>query len=243
MLRSKSQNKELRTCFFHSNPWAHIRMNLQTGQFVECQNPYPTPESLYKLTDKDHGYDAFRDDIILQLIWAIQYGVVCHCGQLEKLAAVLGVKCDFDSERAVKKTALTLHRRYALCASEYIVRSAKEFTQTAGKKLMIFLSYSEANIVEACEKRERFDKEFLRFLEKEGLLFVDLLQKHAEDFGSFDISPQEYVRRYYIGHYNPTGNHFFAFAIKDAVVDWLDPKPFAYMSEDESIAPASTKLA
>ena len=243
MLRSRSQNKGLRTCFFHSNPWAHIRMNLQTGRFIECQNPYPTPESLYKLTDKDHVYDSFRGDIILQLIWAIQYGVACDWGQLEKLAAVLEVKCDFDSEQAVKKTALALHRRYALRASEHIVRSAKEFAQTAGKKLMILLSYSDANIVEACAKRQRFDKEFLRFLEKEGIFFVDLLQKHVEDFEPFDLSPQEYVRRYYIGHYNPTGNHFFAFAIKNAVVDWLDPKPFAYMLEDESIAAAASKLA
>ena len=157
MLRGKSHNKGLRTCFFHSNPWAHIRMNLETAQFIECQNPYPTPESMYKLTDQNHTYDAFGEDIILQLIWASQYGVVCDSGQLKQLAAVLDVKCNFDSEQAVKKTALALHGRYAICASEHIVRSAKEFAQTAGKKLMILLSYSDANIVEACEKRKRFD--------------------------------------------------------------------------------------
>ena len=35
-----------------------------------------------------------------------------------------------------------------------------------------------------------------------------------------------------IGHYNPRGNHFFAYAIKDTVVSWLDPKPIAYQQRD-----------
>jgi hypothetical protein len=45
------------------------------------------------------------------------------------------------------------------------------------------------------------------------------------------MDPKAYVDRYYIGHYNPQGNHFFAFAIKDRVRDWLEPKPPAYRSE------------
>jgi|SRR5208283_1464723 len=32
----------------------------------------------------------------------------------------------------------------------------------------------------------------------------------------------------WIGHYNPRGNHFLAYSIKDTVVRWLDPKPTAY---------------
>jgi hypothetical protein len=48
------------------------------------------------------------------------------------------------------------------------------------------------------------------------------------DFRSFNLSVEEYTRRYFIGHYNPLGNHFFAFAVKDALVSWLDPKPLAY---------------
>ena len=35
-----------------------------------------------------------------------------------------------------------------------------------------------------------------------------------------------------IGHYNPRGNHFFAYAIKDHVVQWLDPKPITYRKLD-----------
>ena len=30
------------------------------------------------------------------------------------------------------------------------------------------------------------------------------------------------------GHYNPRGNHFFAYALKDSLLELLDPKPLPY---------------
>jgi len=41
--------------------------------------------------------------------------------------------------------------------------------------------------------------------------------------------------RYFIGHYKPSGNHFFAYAIKDPIVDWLDPKPITYQQDDSKL--------
>ena len=43
-----------------------------------------------------------------------------------------------------------------------------------------------------------------------------------------DVIKRDYFRRYFIGHYNPAGNHFFAYSIKDRIVEWLDPKPITY---------------
>jgi hypothetical protein len=40
------------------------------------------------------------------------------------------------------------------------------------------------------------------------------------------------MKQYFIGHYNPRGNHFFAFSIKDKLVGWLDPKPITYRQTD-----------
>ena len=48
------------------------------------------------------------------------------------------------------------------------------------------------------------------------------------DAGTFDISVDEYLKRYYVGHYSPFGNMFCAFAIKDKLVEMLEPKPRAY---------------
>ena len=64
-----------------------------------------------------------------------------------------------------------------------------------------------------------------------------------EDYGAFRLSPGEYVRRYYIGHYAPSGNHFFAHAIKDAMVRWLDPPPPAYRRGGASLTEITRTLA
>jgi hypothetical protein len=76
------------------------------------------------------------------------------------------------------------------------------------------------------------------FLKEKNILFVDALTQHVQDFKAFNLSAKEYVDRYYIGHYNPLGNHFFAFAIKDAVVNWLEPKPITYREGAETIPEA-----
>ena len=54
------------------------------------------------------------------------------------------------------------------------------------------------------------------------------MKAHADDYADFRCSIDEYLRRYYVGHYNPVGNQFQSFAIKDKLVALLDPKPAAY---------------
>jgi len=41
------------------------------------------------------------------------------------------------------------------------------------------------------------------------------------------------MKQYFIGHYSPAGSHFFAFSIKDKVVNWLDLKPIPYQKPDQ----------
>jgi hypothetical protein len=55
---------------------------------------------------------------------------------------------------------------------------------------------------------------------------------HREDYQKFNIPLDEYMERYFIGHYKPAGNHFFAYSIKDTIVNWLDPKPITYQPDD-----------
>ena len=56
-----------RVSMFHATPWAHLRLDPDTGAFEERENPYPTPESLYRLCDPDHVYERFRGDVDVQL--------------------------------------------------------------------------------------------------------------------------------------------------------------------------------
>ena len=53
------------------------------------------------------------------------------------------------------------------------------------------------------------------------------------DFDRYRIPFDEYMKLYFIGHYNPRGNHFFAYSIKDKIVAWLDPKPVPYRERNE----------
>lgn len=84
------------------------------------------------------------------------------------------------------------------------------------------------------ESGTRYDQETVHFLEENNFLYFDMNLEHAEDFKSFNLSFPEYRRRYFHGHYNPAGNHFFAFSIKDTIVQWLDPKPISYQDKTEA---------
>ena len=231
------------TYMFHANPWAHVRLNVDTGEFEERSNPYPTPESLYQLCDEEHVYQTFKDDLDVQALLAQHHATDVDAAILQRAADALRLPSDFSSPEATAETAQNLLRVCALRASMYIVDKAATFAQDCGKRLMVLLSYSSADVANACNGRPRFDQEFVDYLTDSRVLFVDTLQKHVEDYGDFRCTPEEYVQRYYIGHYNPQGNHFFAFATRDAIVDWLDPKPPAYRQEGPSLSELAADLA
>ena len=216
---------------FHANPWAHVRFNTATGQFEERENPYPKPESLYRLCDKEHVCEAFVNDFDVQAYLAQQGATDVNLAILGQMAEALEEPVDLGEPQPFARAAQKLLQVCALRSSRYIVENAKAFAQEQGKKLMLLLSYSASDVINACQGKRRFDQSFVDYLRESNIPFVDTLEKHALDFRSFSGSPSDYVKRYYIGHYNPQGNHFFAFAIKDAIVGWLDPKPPTYREE------------
>ena len=57
------------------------------------------------------------------------------------------------------------------------------------------------------------------------------MDAHVEEFRTFNLDEWAYVNRYYIGHYSPMGNRFFADAVKDDILSWLDPKPVTYRDD------------
>ncbi|MEO2004760.1 MAG: hypothetical protein ABGY41_11740 [Candidatus Poribacteria bacterium] len=213
---------------FHANPWAHLRMNLDTGAFEEQPNRYPTPDSLYDLCDLDHVVEAFRNDVEVQCRLATQGATDVQVDLLTRFADALDMPADFSSPDAAAKTGGALLTAYALRSTMFVVDRAEEFAASSGKKLMVLLSFMSSDIVGACHERPRFDQPFVDYLNGRDVLYVDSLQKHVDDFAQFACTPEEYAARYYIGHYAPVGNHFFAFAIKDEVVGWLNPTPPAY---------------
>lgn len=173
--------------------------------------------------------------LVVQLVVAQQRGAGFDIGRLKSLADAFKIAADFSSPEATARTARALHTEYGLRATMRILEKALAFTRSKDKKFMVMLSYSAGDVVRACEGLPRFDQNLIDYLRETHVPFVDLLEKHVEDFKSFKLSPREYARRYYIGHYNPKGNHFCAFAVKDAIANWLDPKPTAYREGAETV--------
>jgi hypothetical protein len=124
-----------------------------------------------------------------------------------------------------------LRDHFAFRATEYIVNQAVDFARSHEKKLMFILFDPQATR-ELIATGARYDQPVVDFLERNGLRYFDMNRVHARDYQSFRLSVDDYLARYLIGHYSPAGNHFFAFALKDALVDWLDPRPITYQGDE-----------
>ena len=228
---------------FHNTPWVHVRLNLSTGKWTELDNPFNTPQSLHQLCEPTFIYETYRKDPVAQLETLCKGGQIEEDVPLQELANFFGMHLDFTTEESRRRTARELYTGYALRSTQFVIEQTKALLTSRKKKLMILLSYGEPNVRAAIKGQPRFDQELVDFLETTRLPFVDMLSQHVEDYHSFRIKPVDYCRRYYIGHYNPIGNQFFAFAIKNAIVNWLKPKPLTYAENKISIAEFAAKLA
>jgi hypothetical protein len=79
---------------------------------------------------------------------------------------------------------------------------------------------------------KRYDQEIVDYLVAGKFDFFDMNEVHLRDYQRYKGSFRDYMKQYFIGHYNPSGNHFFAFSIKDKIVGWLNPKPITYRPTD-----------
>ena len=194
-------------------PLPHVVVNLATDQVVEMKNPCPTPESLYNLCDLDWVYKTFKDDFTLKVRLARQTEKLPNAGDV---------------------TADPLFRRAAILGSTRIVDKVEEFAAANNKKVLYVLSYPPHYVEGVLLGGKRFDQSFVDFLEARRLPYVDLLEAHAADYAKFKSGIKDYLSRYYVGHYNPQGNVFCAFALRNKLVSMLDPKPAPYSGPYQS---------
>jgi hypothetical protein len=78
----------------------------------------------------------------------------------------------------------------------------------------------------------RYDQEIVDYLATGGYQVFDMNEVHLRDYRRSQLPYGEYLKQFFIGHYNPRGNHFFAYSIKGKVVEWLDPRPITYRRTD-----------
>jgi len=215
---------------FHGNFWSNVEIDLETGKLEEKENLLPTPESLYKMTDPDWMYEALRDDLVLQmyLYENNQIGDI-PIRQLKALSKHLKCPADFDGD-SLRPSVARLLEKYSFEATKYILTKAKEFVRTNDRKLMVIVFDPYGVTRPLLQGQNRYDREIVDFLNGNEIDYIDMNLVHVEDFKNFNLSINDYFKRYFIGHYNPAGNHFFAYSIKDRIVGWLDPKPITYQN-------------
>jgi hypothetical protein len=220
---------------FHGNFWPHIALDMETGEFVEYENPLNTREKLMKMADPEFMYQALRDDLALQ-IYCFSRGSIdeIDMARVRKLADKLGVKIGAYKTIAEQRVALRKFiNTYGYRSTMFVLRKARAFAEANNKKLMIVNFDPWKSMGQVCRGEPRDDQELVDFINAGKFLCFDMNLVHAGDFKQFNISYDDYFKRYFHGHYNPTGNHFFAYTIKNLLVEWLNPKPITYQNTEE----------
>jgi hypothetical protein len=208
-------------------------MDIQTGRFVENDNRLPTRESLYHMTEPQWMFDRLKDDLALRL-YAFSSGYIRDLDRkpVDALAARLEFPFDWSRPSTLQAQAGALLDRYSLRATRFILEKAREFAARNRKKLMVVLFDPYRVMAELRRSGTRYDQEIVDYLTREKFNYFDMNEVHLRDFKKYNLPYQEYMKQYFIGHYSPRGNHFFAYSIKDKVVEWLDPKPITYQKPD-----------
>jgi len=222
---------------FHNNFWPHLEMNLETGQFIEKENLLPTHGSMYKMMDSDFMYENTKNDLMLQMTVFLNRNIDGLDRQrLQKLAQLLDLPTmDLTNEDQIKKNITTLRNAYAFAATKYILKKVKSFAEKNDKKLLVILFDPYKVTKSLIKDGTRYDQEIVDYIVDNNFYYFDMNVVHAEDYKSFNLSVDDYFKRYFIGHYSPAGNHFFAFSIKDKILNWLNPKPITYRSEGQNM--------
>jgi hypothetical protein len=214
---------------FHGNFWANLEMDLQTGQFAEKPNLCPSHTALYNMTDPQFMVDHLKDDLALQLL-AYKDGNIRDLDEarVRKLAECLNFPVDLSQASTRRQQAGELLDAYSLSATQYILAKTRDFCRQNNKKLLVLLFDPYRAILELHTSGTRYDQPLVDYLHKENFLYFDMNLVHLEDYRQYNLSFEAYLKEYIRGHYNPRGNHFFAYSLKDTVVNWLDPKPITY---------------
>ena len=213
---------------FHGNFWCNIEMNMKTGRLEEHESRIRTPEKLYLMTDPEWMYENLKDDLALQMyLYSMGQISDIDTDQMEKLAGYLNAGFDADAGD-MQKEVRQLLLKYAYAGTKYILEKSRNYAEDFDKKLMVILFDPYRATRQLMNGEPRTDQEIVDFLVANRFNYFDMNKVHAEDFKAFRLSQEEYYKRYFIGHYNPAGNHFFAFSIKPRIVKWLDPPPFTY---------------
>ncbi|MYV97009.1 hypothetical protein [Streptomyces sp. SID3343] len=215
-----------------------IAIDLDSGAMVERDNPFPSVASLERLTDAQWIVDNYREELALQLF-------LYHRGRISdvdetravRLAELLGFRLDLSRPDAQRRAqAGRLLDQYAQRTSIFVLEKAMTWVGQGGQKLLVALFDPVRSIRQMHRQERRHDQDVVDHLLRGGFEYFDMNEVHLRDHQRYRIEFDEYMGQFFVdgaGHYNPLGNHLFAYSIKDRVVSLLRPLPAPYLDAAE----------
>ena len=198
----------------------HLNVDLEHDIVSERENLCPTPDDVHRLAEPEWLVETFADDPVLNAVLDVMALRTVPSTEEVPLGVGLPGEADLLCSQLAQK---------ALRATRHVLELTEAFVNESGKKLLVVLSYSQGGVLRALQDEPNWDQSTVDFLKTRDYPFLDLRQHHLAEFNLFNLDPAAYLTRYYNGHYAPAGNFFFAQALKDIIVDWLDPKPLPYI--------------
>ena len=219
---------------FHGNFWPYLDFDLATGKFTEHNNKLNTPQLLYRMTDKDWMYENLKDNLALQALLFIQgYTSDFDTSKMIQLAKWMNFELDVNDKEKLGTNLEILLNKFGYEANIFILRKIKEFASKYDKNVMIVI-FDPYKVTSALMMDQvRPDQRLVDFLNSENFNYFDMNLIHADDFKKSNQSIGDYFKKYFVGHYDPAGNMFFASSIKNKLVEWLNPKPVTYQKSDK----------
>lgn len=221
---------------FHGNFWPNIEMDLEKGQFVEHDSRITSAQDLYRMTDPNWMYANLKDDLALQMA-LFRKGAIGTIDQtqLKKLARCLHSSVAIDQTDNLPAAVSQLLNEYGFAATKYLLGKAKTFAEEHHKKLLVIL-FDPYEVTKSLIKNgTRYDQDVVDYLHRNGFTYFDMNLVHAADYKQFNLSVEDYFKRYFVGHYSPAGNHFFAYSILPKLLEWLSPKPITYQQTQQQL--------
>lgn len=240
--RREAEENTSEAAYFHNSPWDHLVWDVDQREFIERRSHCPRPVDLYQICDVDWLMETFKDDWFFHTAMAKKRIGGVDVELLRAHAESFGLRFDTTDADAIAESAGQAHTVIGLHSTLWVLDRVRAFANERGKKLLFLLSYGADNGMALAKGKPIEDALVLERLRALPEPFIDIRDHHAADYRDFSCGVDAYCKRYWIGHYGPRGNHFFAYAIKDAVVRWLDPKPVAYRDNGHDVMAAVARM-
>ena len=211
-------------------PLPYLKINIEREHCIEIGNIFQKPELVYQLCDEQFVWQTYHHDpvLITSLVRRMPEEEITP-DIIQAVAESFGFAENSFSDLPGKQRVHKMHTEAALFATRNLVTWTEPYIQKTGKKLMLILSFGSGNIRAALENRPRYDQTFVDWLKAKPYPVMDMRDAFQSEYQNYKGSIGQFLKKYYIGHHNPAGNFFAAWAIKNQVVNWLNPKPRPYL--------------